>query len=86
LVREGDAYQLSANTCFPIGECLKKYKARFRGGIKGMSKAGKKAICILKPYGGGDDRLWGLHHLDIMDKHRLLVASVIVPARLRLPD
>ncbi len=27
----------------------------------------------LKPYKGGDDRLWALHRLNIMDKHRMLI-------------
>lgn len=27
----------------------------------------------LKPYKGGNEPLWGLNRLDILDKHRLLV-------------
>jgi hypothetical protein len=30
-------------------------------------------VRALQPWRGGDDRLWLLHRLDIIDKHRLLV-------------
>jgi hypothetical protein len=32
---------------------------------------------MIQPYGGGNNDLWGLHQLDIADKHRLLPAPVI---------
>jgi hypothetical protein len=34
------------------------------------------AIRDLKPYPGGDDDLYGLHLLDIADKHRVLIPTV----------
>jgi hypothetical protein len=33
----------------------------------------RKQVRALEPWRGGDDQLWLLHHLDIIDKHRLLV-------------
>lgn len=36
----------------------------------------RQQVRDLQPWRGGDDRLWLLHHLDIVDKHRLLVPVV----------
>jgi hypothetical protein len=34
-----------------------------------------KAISSIKPYAGGNDRLYGMHRLDIRDKHRQIVLT-----------
>ena len=39
-----------------------------------MSKRSIDAIDGTKPYKGGTDELWILHRLDIIDKHRTLLA------------
>ena len=62
------------NVYFPICESLEKYEADSDGKTKGMPESAKKWIAGRQPYGGGDDALWGLHRLDIIDKHRLLIA------------
>src|SRR5271165_4317698 len=41
---------------------------------KWLSESERKIIEGLKPYGGGNDTLWSLHHLDIIRKHNRLVA------------
>jgi hypothetical protein len=33
----------------------------------------REQVKLLQPWRGGDEKLWMLHHLDIVDKHRLLV-------------
>jgi hypothetical protein len=38
-----------------------------------MSTEAIPAIDSVQPYGGGNDVLWHLHKLDIIDKHRLLL-------------
>ena len=38
-----------------------------------MTPAAIKAINAIKPYQGGDDALWRLHRLNIIDKHRTLI-------------
>jgi hypothetical protein len=44
-----------------------------------LSDADRAAIKALKPYKGGDDSLWLLHHLDIVRKHeRLLLANPFI--------
>jgi hypothetical protein len=60
---------------FPFWKDSAKYKAGFDGVIKGSVKGVKDAIDALKPYPGGNDDLWAIYHLDIIDKHRLLLAA-----------
>ena len=61
------------NIYFPISENEQRYKTDSVSRTKGMAADFKDAIDRLKPYGGGNDDLWGLHKLDITDKHRLLI-------------
>jgi hypothetical protein len=67
---------------FPICKSLKKYAPESVKKTDGMPKEAKKLIDTFKPYGGGDDRLWELHLLDIIDKHRLLVTTATTVATL----
>jgi hypothetical protein len=60
-------------TAFPIFYNRKNFEAKFMGKISGASQQAVNLIQILKPYKGGNDALWKLHRLDIIDKHRLLV-------------
>jgi hypothetical protein len=57
---------------FPIFESAAEYESKSAGKTKGMPESAKKIIARMKPYLGGHDILWGLHKLDIIDKHRLL--------------
>jgi hypothetical protein len=66
---------------FPIFETPKKYKSGSERKVEGISEADIEAITLLKPYKGGNDHLWGLHELDITDKHRLLITPVIAVGR-----
>jgi hypothetical protein len=59
---------------FPIAENPEKYKTAKRR-IEGMRQDAIKAIDAIEPYGGGaGEILWHLHSLDIIDKHKLLIA------------
>jgi hypothetical protein len=61
---------------FPIGRDRENYKSMKRRAVAGMSPEAKKAIHKLRPYKGGNEALWRIHHLDIVDKHRhLLIAG-----------
>jgi hypothetical protein len=60
-------------TCFPIAETRGKYESSKAGKVRGMTVAAKAAIDDLRPYGGGNEPLWRIHHLDIVDKHRELM-------------
>jgi hypothetical protein len=66
------------DTGYPIGEHREAFESVLGKRVRG---AGKKSIRVLRaqePYGGGNDSLWWLHHLNIVDKHRfpLLVGSM----------
>ncbi len=59
---------------FPISKDEKIYKAESGGKTIGIPKDAKDFIDRIGPYGGHDDLLWGLHELDRIDKHRLVLA------------
>jgi hypothetical protein len=60
---------------FPIAENGEKYEVDSPGKMEGMREDAKKAINEIQPYGGGSGEiLWHLHSLDVIDKHRLLIA------------
>jgi hypothetical protein len=61
------------NAAFPIWRSESKFKSGRPGYAKGISKQALDVLYALKPYKGGNDALWRLHHLDIVDKHRLLL-------------
>lgn len=63
---------------FPISKSFSHYKAELPGKTKGIAQESVDAITAIQPYGGGNDDLWGLHLLDIIDKHKLLVTAAIV--------
>lgn len=65
----------SRSTYFPISDSPGKYATTAPGQIQGISIADKKRIDGLKPYLSGDDRFWGLHRMDITDKHNLILTQ-----------
>jgi hypothetical protein len=73
-------------TAFPIWGAESKYKSGRPGYAKGASKAALDILYALKPYKGGHDGLWRLHRLDIVDKHRLLLAVVAAHRNVILPS
>ena len=68
----------SKQVCFPITESeplTQEQLAAFARNVKGMRQGAVDAIQRIKPYKGGDDALWRLYRLNIIDKHRLLTAA-----------
>lgn len=63
----------SDNTGFPIGRDVHALKSMILNKLGGASERTIRAVRALNPYRGGNDLLWKLHHLDIIDKHRLLL-------------
>lgn len=61
---------------FPIADNAVSYKAIASKNLKGADLAARKIVDGIKPYKGANDTLWFIHRLDIVDKHRLLVAVV----------
>jgi hypothetical protein len=68
----------SAHLYFPICKSREAYESESSGKTKGIPQDIKERIDAFKPYAGGDDRLWGLHRLDIIDKHRLLMTTATI--------
>ena len=60
-------------TCFPIADTEGAFRQQLPKALAGASKKAIVAIRSLKPYRSGAAKLWLLHHLDIVDKHRLLL-------------
>jgi hypothetical protein len=58
---------------FPVWGTESKFKSGRPGNAKGVSKTALDILYALKPYKRGNDALWMLHYLDIVDKHRLLL-------------
>jgi len=64
-------------TYFPISESAEKYAAAIkRGVVDGMSVGAQKLIADSQRHASGDNTLWFIHELDIVDKHRLLITAV----------
>lgn len=61
------------STTFPVADQPTGYGDKLRRGLRGATPASRDAVRALTPWRGGDDELWRLHRLDIIDKHRLLV-------------
>lgn len=60
-------------TSFPIAETEEGYGDRLRKCLRGASPATRARIRGLAPWRCGDEQLWRLHKLDVIDKHRLLL-------------
>jgi hypothetical protein len=71
---------------FPIGESPAHYKSLLsRREIQTLRPDAVEAIDALKPYKGGDNTLWLLHSLNIIDKHRLLISACAVNVAHSIP-
>ena len=70
---------------FPIFKNEEVYKAESPRKTKGLPKEAKDFIDRIGPYGGHDDLLWGLHELDRIDKHHLLLAITAKSSRVASP-
>ena len=62
---------------FTVWDLEAKCQTGFPGGAAGVSKAALKFLKGLKPYKGGNDALWAIHYLDIVDKHRMMVTTAV---------
>lgn len=67
-------------TCFPIFDTGAAYQKGAAARVPGVSRQCMLQIDSMHPYKGGfGNWAWQLHRLDIVDKHRLLLAVVAVP-------
>lgn len=74
LVLANDGKPDELRTEFPVWGSKAKFESARPRNAKGISEAALEILYGLKPYKGGNDALWLLHKLDIVDKHRLVLA------------
>jgi hypothetical protein len=60
--------------CFPFGKNETSFNDNLAKTRKNAAPEIVAAVRALKPYRGGDDKLWGLSHLTNVSKHRSLIA------------
>lgn len=65
------------DTGFPISGSAKEFETKGLGKIRGASAEATELIRACKPYKGGNDALFALHRLSVLDKHRLLVTVAV---------
>jgi len=70
---ETDGGKPGDGTYFPIADAEVGYGGKLRSGLAGAKPETRASVKALQPWKGGDDDLWRLHRLDIIDKHRLLI-------------
>lgn len=63
----------SVASAFPICKTVEQYETDSPRKVEGVSSEAIKMIDALKPYGGGNEDLFGLHLLNNVDKHRILL-------------
>ena len=61
-------------TAFPIAKEAAAYESDKGKRVQGMEQRAISAIDALKPYKGGNEMLWKLHELDLIDKHRTVLS------------
>lgn len=73
LVEIGTGTSAGKHVYFPIGDDLASYSAKKAKQTTGMTAAAVHTIDALRPYKGGNESLWQVHALNIIDKHRALL-------------
>ncbi len=68
--------KVGPNTYFPISNSAQVHTSSAPGKVRGVSVADEHLIDSFKPYLGGEDALWGLHRMDITDKHVLILTQI----------
>jgi hypothetical protein len=74
VVRRCDPERQSYNHVhFVVRETKDEFETSLPKNIKGASAEARRLIEELKPYQGGNEALWRLHQLDVLDKHKAIV-------------
>lgn len=73
LVENGSGQPPSRRIYFPIFDDRTNYESDGHRQVRGASPNAVQVIDAIRPYREGNSRLWQLHRLNIVDKHRLLL-------------
>jgi hypothetical protein len=69
-----NGYTNVSETYFPFGKSKDIFESpAVQRKVKKLHPAHARLIRRLKPYKGGNDLLWAIHELDLMDKHTMLI-------------
>lgn len=60
--------------CFPIPKDFPTYEAERGNKVNRLRPEAIAEIDALKPYKGGNEVLWKIHELDIIDKHKVILS------------
>ena len=58
---------------FPIGKDERDLELSIKAKLMGASEKSKNTIRKIRPFRGGNDSIWKVHALDILDKHRAII-------------
>lgn len=62
-----------SDTYFPFGEDAAAFEKALAGKTKKLPQVACNMIRDAMPYGGGNELLWLVHHMNVSDKHRRVV-------------
>jgi hypothetical protein len=74
---QGATAPLPARVAFPVGDDESHFLNELTRRCQGMNPQAVQAITALRAFKGGNDALWKLHRLDIIDKH-LSIPTVLM--------
>jgi hypothetical protein len=72
---------------FPIAKSKEEFERVGSGAqkfLEGLPQLERQLVEHLKPYRGGNEALWALHHLDIVRKHRRLLNARLRPVHMSI--
>lgn len=75
LVLVGRSAAPSGHVYFPIADTRTAYERKRDNDLRGARPEAVRAVDGLRPYKDGNLTLWQLHKLNIVDKHRALIAA-----------
>ena len=74
-IKNSSSNQSARHIYFPISKDVDSYNTRKLRDTEGLSATAKSLIDTVMPYKGGNDMLWQIHELNIIDKHRTLLTA-----------
>jgi hypothetical protein len=67
---------VAESDAFPVSKSAQQFNARSAEIRRRIGQDAANVLQVIEPYKGGDgEAIWRLHRLDIVDKHRLLLAT-----------
>jgi hypothetical protein len=87
LVKRHDLQIREDRVFFPILKSKEDFERKDSGAqkfLEGLPALDRRLMDHLKPYQGGNDALWALHHLDIVRKHRRLLNARLRPIHMSI--